>query len=129
LFIKRRYIMAAEDSYGEEGYTVAGKDRYIARKLGRRFFFPLAFIMGGALGAAAAMFLAPYAGPRTREKIRDMSQEMTEKAEACFAGAKEAMSAAADLGKELVQESKPLFRRALDAGKEAYDRERQKSKE
>ena len=119
--------MAVEEGYGDEGYTVAGRDRYTTTKLGRRFF-PLAFIIGGTIGAVTALLVTPYPGERMREKVKDISEEMKERAEAYCAGAKETVSAAAELGKEMIQESKPLVRRAVEAGKEAYEREREKSK-
>jgi gas vesicle protein len=52
------------------------------------------FIIGGLVGAAAALLLAPQSGEETRTMIRDKSIELKEKAEASAEEAFEKASAA-----------------------------------
>lgn len=44
----------------------------------------LAFLLGGLVGAGAALLMAPQSGKETREKIREMAKEWEEKAEAWY---------------------------------------------
>jgi len=41
----------------------------------------LAFLLGGVVGAGLALVLAPLSGAETRKRIRDVAEEVKEKAE------------------------------------------------
>jgi len=41
----------------------------------------LAFLLGGVVGAGLALLLAPLSGAETRKRIRDVAEEVKEKAE------------------------------------------------
>jgi len=104
----------------------------------------LAFVLGGILGAAAGLLFAPASGKETRKKIKDMSEDLEEKAEGLvgevkdkaahfahdarekaegFAG--EVRSKAehfAHDAKEKVLDQKDRLEAAFDAGRKAYDK-------
>lgn len=59
------------------------------------------FLIGGLIGAATALLLAPQSGEATRTQIRDKSIELKEKAEATYAEAQKKLEATtADLQKK-----------------------------
>ena len=64
------------------------------------------FLIGGLVGAAVALLLAPQSGEETREIIRDRSIELRDQAEVM---AKDAMTTAEDLqkrGQVILEEQK-----------------------
>jgi gas vesicle protein len=66
----------------------------------------LTFILGGLIGAAVALLLAPKSGSQTREQIKDMAQEAKEKAEGYYGQARNKMSDAMQKSSELFQKKK-----------------------
>ncbi len=71
------------------------------------------FLIGGLIGAATALLLAPQSGEETRTQIRDKSIELKEKAETAYADTQKKLEAtAADLQKkfeELKAEAQKRF--------------------
>ena len=118
--------MVTDEEYGEEGYAAPGREHYTASRLGKRIFYPVAFVIGATLGAITSLLLAPGPGRETREWIKEASQDVKEKAETLCADAVEKVSTVVEKGKGLVQESGPLLKQALEAGKKAYDEEKAK---
>jgi gas vesicle protein len=97
----------------------------------------LAFVLGGVVGAGIALLTAPQSGRETREKIREFADETRKKAAdyaeqardtvSSYAGqAKEKVTSAYEQGKHYVDEKKTLISTAIDAGKEAYAKEKEK---
>lgn len=89
------------------------------------------FIVGGLVGAAVALLMAPQSGEETRVMIRDRSIELKDKAvEAAEdariraeAAAEEARMRADELkkrGQEIYVEQKGRLESAIDATKETY---------
>jgi gas vesicle protein len=66
----------------------------------------LAFILGGLLGAAAALLFAPKSGRQTREQIKDMALDAREKAGSYYDQAKSRVSSAMQKGAEVFQQKK-----------------------
>jgi gas vesicle protein len=120
--------MVTDEEYGEEGYAAPGREHYTASKLGKRIFYPVAFVIGATLGAITSLLLAPGPGRETRERIKEASQDVKEKAETLCADAVEKVSAVVEKGRGLVQEGGPLLKQAVEAGKKAYDEEKAKLK-
>ncbi len=86
----------------------------------------LAFVLGGLVGAGIALLMAPQSGKETREKIKDLADDIKEKA-ADYAGQiKGKVTSAVDGGKEFFEEKKSLVTAAIEAGKEAYEKEKEK---
>lgn len=75
----------------------------------------LAFILGGVVGAGITLLLAPQSGKETREKIKNLADDLKEK-----------VTSTVEHGKEIFEEKKSLLSTAVEAGKEAYEREKEK---
>lgn len=106
----------------------------------------LAFLLGGVIGAGVALLTAPQSGRETREKMRGYADEGRKKASEYsgqakekmrefadesrnkaseYAGqAKEKLSSAVDSGKHYVEDKKSLIANAYEAGKEAFNKEK-----
>jgi len=97
----------------------------------------LAFVLGGVVGAGIALLTAPQSGRETREKIRELADDTRKKtveyagqakdAASSYAGqAKDKVTSAYEQSKHYVDEKKTLISTAIDAGKEAYAKEKEK---
>lgn len=83
----------------------------------------LSFLLGGMVGAGLALLLAPQSGAETRRKIREMADEVKDKAEGYAGMAKEQVTSSVEKAKEMYGEKKSAITAAVEAGKEAYERE------
>lgn len=94
------------------------------------------FIIGGLVGAAVALLLAPQSGEETRSLIKEKGIELKDKASVTADEARtraeqvtaDARARAEELrrrGQELYEEQKGRIGKAIDAGKEAATRGRQ----
>ena len=86
----------------------------------------LSFLLGGLMGAGVALLLAPKSGRETRLKIRELAEEAREKAEDYAGQAKNKVSGAIEKGKGFVQEKRSIITTAVEAGKEAYEKEKER---
>ncbi len=86
----------------------------------------LSFLLGGLMGAGVALLLAPKSGRETRQRIRDLADEVKMKTEDYVEQTKGKMSAAVEKGKGFVQEKKSIITSAVEAGKEAYEKEKER---
>lgn len=75
----------------------------------------LAFILGGVVGAGLAMLLAPQSGHETRKKIRDLADDIKDRA-----------TSTVEKGKDFLEEKKSVITTAVEAGKEAYEKEKER---
>ena len=73
------------------------------------------FLVGGLVGAGVMLLLAPKAGKEIR---RDISNAAI--------NARDRVMSGVDKGKELYDESKSAVTKAIDAGKTAYIREKER---
>ena len=98
------------------------------------------FFLGGLVGAGVALLLAPKSGPETRQKIKEIADDVKGKAEGYYETAKgkaegyyetarERASGTLEKGKEFVEKKKSLVTSAVEAGVEAYEREKGKVSE
>lgn len=88
------------------------------------------FMIGGAIGAAAALLMAPRAGEETRSQIREKGVEFKEKAEATYAEMQEKIEASvadlrarfdelsAQVDEAITQNRATLSRMAADVARE-----------
>ncbi len=83
----------------------------------------LAFVLGGLVGAGVALLLAPQSGLETRRKIRELADDVKEKANDCASTAKGKVTTAVEKAKDLYDEKKSAITAAVEAGKEAYEKE------
>lgn len=72
-------------------------------------------LVGGIVGAAIGVLLAPKSGREMRKQIKDFTVD-----------AKEKLSTTIGKGRELFDEAKVVVSNAVDAGKQAYAQEREK---
>ena len=85
----------------------------------------LSFILGGALGAFAALLLAPEPGRKTRERLRGLASEARERTLDVAEDVRDRVEDVIDQGRSLVEEKKTAFTAAFQAGRDAFQRERE----
>ncbi len=85
-----------------------------------------AFILGGIVGAGATLLMAPQSGKEAREKIKDIADDIREKTTDYVDQAKDAIISSVDQGKDFIDENKSILGTAIDAGKKAYEKEKNK---
>jgi len=86
----------------------------------------LAFLSGVLVGAAVALLLAPQTGRKSREQLRGYARRAEENLQDLAEMAGEAFDKAVDKGREFVEEKKSVLNEALEAGREAIRRERER---
>lgn len=86
----------------------------------------MAFLLGGAIGAGLALFLAPQSGKETRERIRGLAEDVKRKTSRYKEQLKEKISSTIEEGKGLVEEKKSIIASAIEAGKEAMEKEKER---
>ena len=88
--------------------------------------FLLAFLSGAALGAIAALLLAPQSGRESRKQLRGYARRAEEDLRNLAGEAGKQFEEAVDQGKDYVEAKKSVLREAFEAGREAMKREREK---
>ncbi|MDH4233133.1 MAG: YtxH domain-containing protein [Nitrospirota bacterium] len=86
----------------------------------------LSFLLGGVVGAGLALLFAPQSGRETRQKIREMADDVKEKTSDYVHEAKGKVSSLVEEGKGYYDEKKSILKSAVEAGKEAYEKEKEK---
>ena len=86
----------------------------------------MAFLAGAAAGAVAALLLAPQSGRDSRKQLRSYARQTEENIRDLAERAGELWDDAVDKGKEFLEEKKGVLTEALDAGREAMRRERER---
>lgn len=86
----------------------------------------LAFVGGGLVGAAMTLLLAPQSGRESREQVRGYGQRAEEQVHELADTAAQALDQAVDKGREFVQEKKMVLAEAVEAGRTAMQRERER---
>ena len=84
----------------------------------------LSFFFGGLIGAGVALLTAPKTGEETRRMIKELAEEVKEKAEDYIDQAKGTATAYVEKGKDFVEKEKNLITKSVEAGKEAYKKEK-----
>ena len=83
----------------------------------------LAFLLGGIVGAGIALLVAPQSGAETRRKIKDIADEAQKKADEFAVLAKGRVTETVDKAKGYYEDKKSAINAAVDAGKQAYEKE------
>jgi gas vesicle protein len=86
----------------------------------------LSFLLGGIVGAGMALLFAPKSGLETRQKIKDLAEDVKEKAKDYVDDVKDKVTSKIEKSKELYGEKKSILTSAIEAGKEAYDKEKER---
>lgn len=83
----------------------------------------LSFVLGGIVGAGVAMLLTPQSGPETRRRMKELVEDVREKATDYAIQTKEKVVSTVEKGKGFIDEKKAAIASAIEAGKEAYEKE------
>ena len=86
----------------------------------------LAFLLGGLTGAGLAMLFSPYSGEDNRQKLHDLKDDLYDRKDDIASDARENISNVVDMGKEFISEHKGVINSAIEAGKGAYKKEKDK---
>ena len=87
---------------------------------GRTVILSLAF--GAIAGAAAVLLLAPKVRRESAERIRELSQDVKERASATIDAARQKVASTVARGRDMLEEERAVISEAVEAGKEAYTR-------
>ncbi|SNB48037.1 YtxH domain-containing protein [Geobacter sp. DSM 9736] len=85
----------------------------------------MAFLAGAAVGTGLALLYAPKTGKELRDRISDMTDDAVDKIKTYVTEAQDKIKTTLDEGKELLKEKKSVLSSALEAGKEAMEREKE----
>lgn len=84
----------------------------------------VSFIAGAAIGAGLALLYAPKSGREMRENILDLTEDAVDKIKEYAKEAQEKIKTAVEDGKETFAEKKSVLASAIEAGREAMQKER-----
>jgi gas vesicle protein len=84
----------------------------------------LAFLAGATAGAVAALLYAPKSGRESRDQLRSYARQTEDGIRELAGRAGELWEDAAAKGKEFIDEKKTVLSEALEAGREAMRRDR-----
>ena len=88
----------------------------------------LAFLSGAALGAVAALLLAPESANESRDRLRRYARRAEDQLHDMAGRAGEVFEEVVGQGKDFVETKKSVLREAFDAGREAMRRERDRQR-
>ncbi|ABB32998.1 YtxH domain-containing protein [Geobacter hydrogenophilus] len=86
----------------------------------------LSFLAGTAVGAGLGLLLAPKTGKEMRENIMDLTDDAIDKIKGFTKEAQGKIKDTYEETKDLIAEKKSIITSAIEAGKEAMDREKEK---
>ncbi len=86
----------------------------------------LAFVTGGLTGAAVALLLAPQSGRKSGEQVRGYARRAEEHVHELADKATDVMDQAVDEGNEFIKDKKTVVAEAMEAGRAAMSRERER---
>ncbi|HZV81687.1 MAG TPA: YtxH domain-containing protein, partial [Geobacteraceae bacterium] len=83
---------------------------------------------GAAVGAGVALLVAPKSGEELRGKIKNLADDAIDKIKEYTSEAQEKIKSTIEDGKGLINEKKSILCSAIEAGKEAMEREKERLK-
>jgi gas vesicle protein len=86
----------------------------------------LAFVTGGLAGAAVALLLAPQSGRKSREQVRGYARRAEEQVHELADTTAQALDQAVDNGREFIKDKRAVVTEAIEAGRVAVSRERER---
>jgi gas vesicle protein len=87
----------------------------------------VSFIAGAAIGAGLALLYAPKSGTEMRGTIADLAEDAVDKIKEFTKEAQEKIKTAIEDGKETIAEKKTILTSAIEAGREAMQKEKERS--
>ena len=86
----------------------------------------ISLLAGAAVGSGLALLFAPKSGREMRGQIKDLSDDSVSKIKEYATDAQGKIKSTYEEGKELVKEKQTIISSAIEAGKEAMERERER---
>lgn len=86
----------------------------------------LSFLLGGLVGAGFALLMAPQSGRETRQKIKDLTDDVKEKAMGYAGEVRDKVTTGVDKSRDIYEQKKSIITTAIEAGKEAYTKEKER---
>lgn len=87
----------------------------------------VSLVAGAAVGAGLALLFAPKSGSEMRETLADLAEDAADKIKEYAKEAQEKIKTAVEDGKETIVEKKSILASAIEAGREAMQREKERS--
>lgn len=87
----------------------------------------VSFVAGAAIGAGLALLYAPKSGSEMRETISDLAEDAVDKIKEYTKDAQEKIRTAIDESKDAIIEKKSILASAIEAGREAMNKERERT--
>ena len=84
----------------------------------------VSFVAGAALGAGLALLYAPKSGREMRDTIADLTDDAVDKIKEYAREAQDKIKNSLEEGKEVFAEKKSILASAIEAGREAMQREK-----
>ena len=84
----------------------------------------LSFLLGGIVGAAVALLLAPESGRETRHKIKEFAGDMKDKVRDYADDVRGKVTSTVEKSKDFYEEKKSSIAKAVEAGRDAYEKEK-----
>ena len=84
----------------------------------------LAFLTGAAVGAVAALLMAPQTGAESRAQLRGYARRAEDGLREVADKASEAVDEVVEKGREFIREKKGVLNEAFEAGRDAMKREK-----
>lgn len=86
----------------------------------------VSFLAGAALGAGLALLYSPKSGSEVREQIGDLTDDAVDKIKEYAREAQAKIKATLEDSKETILEKKSILSSAIEAGREAIQKEKEK---
>ena len=86
----------------------------------------LSFLAGAAVGAGIALLYAPKTGRELRGSIRDLTDDAVDKIKEYTKEAQDKVKTTLEEGKDMLMEKKSIISSAIEAGKEAMEKEKER---
>ena len=86
----------------------------------------VSFVAGAAVGAGLALLYAPKSGKEMRETIADLTEDAVDKIKEYAKDAQDKIKTVIEEGREVVVEKKSILASAIEAGKEAMQKEKER---
>jgi len=87
----------------------------------------VSFVAGAAIGAGLALLYAPKSGSEMRGTIADFTEDAVDKIKEYTKEAQEKIKSAIEDGKETIIEKKSILTSAIEAGREAMQKEKERA--
>ncbi len=86
----------------------------------------VSFLAGASLGAGLALLYAPKSGKEMRETIADLTDDAVDKIKEYAKEAQDKIKSTIEDGKETIVEKKSILASAIEAGREAMHKEKER---